>query len=117
MNVWFIFRYLFVVEYGVNMVIECVDLVGENWKIIIILVLKVFDIVVDIEEERIYWIDIGRNVLEMVKYDGIDRWLVWCFINIYIMMSGFILYKVWKFLFLGKKFKLKFIKKYMYGKF
>lgn len=67
------FRYLFVVEYGVNMVIECVDLVGENWKIIIILVLKVFDIVVDIEEERIYWIDIGRNVLEMVKYDGIDR--------------------------------------------
>lgn len=55
------------------MVIECVDLVGENWKIIIILVLKVFDIVVDIEEERIYWIDIGRNVLEMVKYDGINR--------------------------------------------
>lgn len=55
------------------MVIECVDLVGENWKIIIILVLKVFDIVVDIEEERIYWIDIGRNVLEMVNYDGIDR--------------------------------------------
>lgn len=55
------------------MVIECVDLVGENWKIIVILVLKVFDIVVDIEEERIYWIDIGRNVLEMVNYDGIDR--------------------------------------------
>lgn len=116
MNVWFTFRYLFVAEHGANTVIERADLAGENRKTIVTSVSKVPDIVVDTEEERIYWIDIGRNALETAKYDGTDRRLVRRSTNIYIMMSGLTLYKVWQLLLLGKKPKLKSIKKYMYGK-
>lgn len=111
MNVLSIFRYLFVAEHGANTVIERADLAGENRKTIITSVSKVPDIVVDTEEERIYWIDIGRNALETAKYDGTDRRLVRRSTNIYIMMSGLTLYKVWQLLLLGKKPKLKSIKK------
>lgn len=85
--------YLFVAEHGANTVIERADLAGENRKTIITSVSKVPDIVVDTEEERIYWIDIGRNALETAKYDGTDRRLVRRSTNIYIMMSGLTLYK------------------------
>lgn len=67
---------------------------GEDRKTIITSVSKVPDIVVDTEEERIYWIDIGRNSLETAKYDGTDRRLVRRSTNIYILMSGLTLYKV-----------------------
>lgn len=93
---------MFVAEHGANTVIERADLAGENRKTIVTSVSKVPDIVVDTEEERIYWIDIGRNALETAKYDGTDRRLVRRSTNIYIMMSGLTLYKVWKLLLLGK---------------
>lgn len=94
---------MFVAEHGANTVIERADLAGENRKTIITSVSKVPDIVVDTEEERIYWIDIGRNALETAKYDGTDRRLVRRSTNIYIMMSGLTLYKVWQLLFMGAK--------------
>jgi hypothetical protein len=89
-----IFRYLFVAEHGANTVIDRADLAGEDRKTIITAVAKVPDIVVDTEEERIYWIDIGRNSLETAKYDGTDRRLIRRSTNIYILMSGLTLYKV-----------------------
>lgn len=94
---------MFVAEHGANTVIERADLAGENRKTIITSVSKVPDIVVDTEEERIYWIDIGRNALETAKYDGTDRRLVRRSTNIYIMMSGLTLYKVWQLLLMGAK--------------
>lgn len=93
---------MFVAEHGANTVIERADLAGENRKTIITSVSKVPDIVVDTEEERIYWIDIGRNALETAKYDGTDRRLVRRSTNIYIMMSGLTLYKVWQLLHMWK---------------
>lgn len=62
---------------------------------------------VDTEEERIYWIDIGRNALETAKYDGTDRRLVRRSTNIYIMMSGLTLYKVWQLIYLWGKIHIK----------
>lgn len=94
---------MFVAEHGANTVIERADLAGENRKTIVTSVSKVPDIVVDTEEERIYWIDIGRNALETAKYDGTDRRLVRRSTNIYIMMSGLTLYKVWQLLLMGAK--------------
>lgn len=92
---------MFVAEHGANTVIERADLAGENRKTIITSVSKVPDIVVDTEEKRIYWIDIGRNALETAKYDGTDRRLVRRSTNIYIMMSGLTLYKVSQLLLMG----------------
>ncbi|XP_062608198.1 low-density lipoprotein receptor-related protein 4-like [Saccostrea cucullata] len=85
--------YLFVAEHGANTVIDRTDLAGEDRKTIITSVSKVPDMVLDIEEERIYWIDIGRNSLETAKYDGTDRRMVRRSTNIYILMSGLTLYK------------------------
>lgn len=59
-------------------------------------VVWIFDMVVDIESKIIYWIDIQRNIVEKCDYDGNNRYVVWRLKFMSIIMSGIIVYKVFK---------------------
>lgn len=57
--------------------------------------LLVSDIIISDVEKWVYWLDIGREILEICIYDGIDRRVLKWFDFLFMLMSGFILYKVY----------------------
>lgn len=57
--------------------------------------LLVSDIIISDVEKWVYWLDIGRETLEICIYDGIDRRVLKWFDFLFMLMSGFILYKVY----------------------
>lgn len=66
--------------------------------------LWVFFFVVDIVNDKLYWVDYGRYILEGSDYDGLNRRVI-RYIN-YVLVIGIVYYKVINKMFILYKFVL-----------
>lgn len=93
--------FMYWIDWGENFKIECVNLDGQEWCVLVNVFFGWFNgLVLDLQEGKFYWGDVKIDKIEVINVDGMKRWIFledkFLYIFGFMLLGDFIYWIDWQ---------------------